>query len=97
MTALVDAASVAEHLGVSRDYVYEHADDLGARRLGSGPRARLRFDLAEVDSRLTSCARSRGSEAAGSGAVERTRRRRCSSGLGTSVPLLPIKGRLEVA
>jgi len=43
MTALVDAASVAEHLGVSRDYVYEHADDLGARRLGSGPRARLRF------------------------------------------------------
>jgi hypothetical protein len=97
MTALVDAARVAEHLGVSRDYVYEHAAELGALRLGSGPRARLRFDLGEVDSRLTSCSRSRGSEAAGSGTVARSRRRRRSAGLGTNVPLLPIKDRLEVA
>jgi hypothetical protein len=95
--SLVDAVRVAEHLGVSRDFVYEHAVELGARRLGSGPRARLRFDLAEVDSRLTSCSRSRGSEEAGSRTVERVRRRRRTSGLGTSVPLLPIRARGEAA
>lgn len=93
MIALVDAARVAAYLGVSRDYVYEHAGELGARRLGSGPRARLRFDLAEVDRRLTSCAPGRGSEAAESRTVERNSRRRRASSLGTSVPLLPIKGR----
>ncbi len=42
---LVDAATLAEHLGVARDFVYEHADALGAVRLGDGPRARLRFDV----------------------------------------------------
>lgn len=41
---LVTAATLAGLLGVSRDYVYEHATDLGALRLGDGPRARLRFD-----------------------------------------------------
>lgn len=41
---LVDAAAVARLLGVSRDTVYAHADELGAIRLGSGDRARLRFD-----------------------------------------------------
>jgi len=50
---LVDTAAVAHHLGTSRGYVYEHADELGARRLGTGPKARLRFDLAGVDRRLT--------------------------------------------
>lgn len=48
---LVDAVTVAAYLRVSRGYVYEHADELGCRRLGSGPRARLRFSLAEVDER----------------------------------------------
>jgi hypothetical protein len=42
--ALVDAAALAVELGVSRDWVYEHADELGALRLGNGPKARLRFD-----------------------------------------------------
>lgn len=41
----VDAATLAEHLGVTRGFVYEHADELGGVRLGDGPRARLRFDL----------------------------------------------------
>lgn len=53
--ALVDVQTVAEYLGVSTDYVYEHADELGVKRLGSGPRAPLRFDLAKVDERLTAC------------------------------------------
>ena len=30
---------------MSLDYVYEHAADLGAMRLGDGPKARLRFEL----------------------------------------------------
>jgi hypothetical protein len=41
---LVDAATVARLLGVSRATVYANADQLGAIRLGSGKRARLRFD-----------------------------------------------------
>ena len=41
---LVDANELARLLSVSRDYVYEHADELGALRLSNGPRARLRFD-----------------------------------------------------
>ena len=43
--ALLSAQALADKLGVSRAYVYEHADALGAIRLGDGPRARLRFDL----------------------------------------------------
>jgi hypothetical protein len=45
---LVDAAAIARRFGVSRDFVYEHADELGAVRLGDGPKARLRFDPAKV-------------------------------------------------
>ncbi len=45
---LVDAEQLARHYRLSRTWVYEHADSLGAIRLGTGPRARLRFDLAEV-------------------------------------------------
>lgn len=39
---LVDAATLARTLGVRRDWVYAHAKDLGAVRLG-GPHGRLRF------------------------------------------------------
>ena len=35
--------------------MYEHAAKLGPRRLGSGPRARLRFSLVEVDEALVAC------------------------------------------
>jgi hypothetical protein len=41
---LVDAAELASLLGVSRSTVYEHADELGAVRLGEGAKPRLRFD-----------------------------------------------------
>jgi hypothetical protein len=41
---LVDAATLAGQLGVSRDFVYAHARALGGKRLGRGPRERLRFD-----------------------------------------------------
>jgi hypothetical protein len=45
---LVDAAAVAAMLGVTRGWVYEHATELGAVRLGSGTRPRLRFDPQRV-------------------------------------------------
>jgi predicted DNA-binding transcriptional regulator AlpA len=42
-TAWLDARQVAQRLGVSREWVYEHADELGASRIGTGRRPRLRF------------------------------------------------------
>jgi hypothetical protein len=90
---LVDAAAVAAYLGVERSYVYEHADELGARRLGSGPRARLRFSLEEVVQRLASCSTGRRSETQDSPAPGRVRARRRSERLGSGVELLPIRGR----
>jgi hypothetical protein len=41
---LVDAAELAGRLGVERAWVYTHAIQLGAIRLGTGRRPRLRFD-----------------------------------------------------
>ncbi len=43
--ALVGARELAWELGVSLDYVYAHSAELGGMRLGSGRRARIRFDL----------------------------------------------------
>lgn len=41
---LIGAAELARRLGVDRSWVYSHAIELGAVKLGDGPRARLRFD-----------------------------------------------------
>jgi hypothetical protein len=41
---LVDAAELAEILNVRRDWVYEHANELGAKRLTDGSKATIRFD-----------------------------------------------------
>jgi hypothetical protein len=48
----ITAEEVSRWWGVSRRWVYDHADELGARRLGSGRRPRLRFDPDEVEERL---------------------------------------------
>jgi hypothetical protein len=45
---LADAAEVACRLRVRENWVYTHADELGAIRLGDGEKARLRFDLERV-------------------------------------------------
>jgi hypothetical protein len=50
-THYVDAATIAGELGVERDWVYDHASQLGAIRLG-GPQGRLRFDREVVRERL---------------------------------------------
>ncbi len=45
MSRLVDPATLARELGVSRGYIYEHAAELGQVKLSGGPKARKRFDL----------------------------------------------------
>lgn len=42
--ALVDAAELARTFGIERSWVYSHAIELGAVKLGDGPKPRLRFD-----------------------------------------------------
>jgi hypothetical protein len=42
---LVDAATLATELGVTRAWIYEHRDELGVVRLGTGTKPCLRFDV----------------------------------------------------
>jgi hypothetical protein len=51
--ALLTAADVAKQYGLSRGWVYKHARDLGGQRMGTGPKARLRFRSHEVQARLS--------------------------------------------
>jgi hypothetical protein len=39
----IDCKEVARRFGLSRSWVYDHAGLLGARRIGTGSRPRLRF------------------------------------------------------
>lgn len=78
----IDAVEVAHRFGVSRDYVYAHAEELGAVRVGQGARPRLRFDVKKVGERFGSVPRSREPQRENRSAVRR----------GGDVELLPIKG-----
>ncbi len=49
---MISAEEVSRRWGVGRRWVYNHAEQLGARRMGEGRRPRLRFDAAEVAERL---------------------------------------------
>jgi hypothetical protein len=49
---LVDAVEIARLHGKTRSWVYEHAGELGAVRLGSCPRPRLGFSPARVAEQL---------------------------------------------
>lgn len=53
MDDLITAAELAQRLGVSPGWVYEHKDDLGVVRLGKGPRPRLRFDVERALAAMT--------------------------------------------
>ena len=85
------ADDVARLLAVDRAYVYDNADKLGGRRLGDGPRARLRFRLEDVEAALP-CLSSRGAQSPEKRMVEPRQRRRSAPRLGTGTPLLPIRG-----
>jgi hypothetical protein len=47
----LDAQDVADRLHMSREWVYEHAEELGVLRIGGGPRPRLRFPPRILDVR----------------------------------------------
>ena len=102
---LVGVREVAEYLSVAPSWVYEHADMLGARRLPTKPRwrkdgtptrptPRLRFSLAEVDERLSTCTTGRKSDAPDSAQVGASCRR-SHRPIGHSGELLPIRGRIR--
>lgn len=46
---VLQAREVARLLGRSTPWVYQHATELGAIRMGSGPKARIGFDLATIE------------------------------------------------
>ncbi len=85
---LMDAGQLARHLGLTRAWVYEHAQQLGAIQLGDGPRPRLRFDpqiaMQALDERRR---RSEPQPALADGPRPGRPRRRHAP---ASVPLLPI-------
>lgn len=83
----VGADVVADHLSVDVSYVYQHATELGARRLGTGPKARLRFRLDLVDEALHPKAGGLDNSKSSTTAPSRRRRATPSSG---RVQLLPV-------
>jgi hypothetical protein len=84
---LVDAAELARRLGTDRSWVYSHAAELGAIRLGSGPKARLRFDpeVAVLQARL-------GDQDDEPKPKGKSGQRRRHAGSPRKVELLPING-----
>jgi predicted DNA-binding transcriptional regulator AlpA len=73
---MVTAAEVARWCGVERSWVYAHAEELGARKIGTGERPRLRFDLAEVSERIAALDSSQAGSARGSTAIDVDSRKR---------------------
>jgi hypothetical protein len=86
-TRLLDAAQLAIHLGVTRTWVYEHAQQLGAIRLGAGTKARLRFDLATATTAIKSLHEHPTGNANNGETLRRGRSRRRQQ---ATFPLLPI-------
>jgi hypothetical protein len=89
---LVDAATLAGVLGISRDCVYTHTSELGGKRIGSGPRGRLRFDLDSALSAWTSRRHSKESHGLKRPAPTGNPARRHHKRMGSAPELLPIRG-----
>jgi predicted DNA-binding transcriptional regulator AlpA len=88
---LVDAREIARTTGRSRAWVYEHAGELGAVRLGSGSRPRLGFSPSRVAAYVQAASEPRAptplpirSQPRRRGRARRTQ---------TGVELLPVKDR----
>ena len=88
---LVDTREIARRTGRSRWWVYEHAGELGAVRLGSGSRPRLGFWPSRVDAYLEAAAEPR--QPIPAPARARPQRRQRARLTSTGVELLPIRGR----
>ncbi len=91
---LVDAAELARRLGIERSWVYTHAIELGAVKLGSGRKPRLRFDP-QVAARVLH--RIREGPAADPPARSGERAGRPLRGRRSEARLLPIRGRDDSA
>lgn len=86
---LVDAAELARRFGIERSWVYTHAIELGAVKLGDGPKPWLRFDP-EIAARVL---RRVGEVPAADPPARSGERAGQPSGSGGSeVRLLPIRG-----
>lgn len=90
---LVDARTVAAAIGRSAEFVRDHADELGVIRQGTGPRPRLAFNLDRAMSAWASRDERERSHGASSRVSAGRRVRRAHPSSGTSVDLLPIRGR----
>jgi hypothetical protein len=91
---LVDAREIARVTGRSRGWVYEHASELGAVRLGAGPRPRLAFSPTRVAAHVQAASEPRTPTPLPIHPQPRQRRR--AGRTSTSVELLPIHGRTEI-
>ena len=87
--ALVDAAEIARIHGKTRSWVYQHAGELGAIRLGAGSRPRLGFSPARVAAALTAAQRVEQPERT---APSKPRRQR-NAGSRSPATLLPVRTR----
>jgi predicted DNA-binding transcriptional regulator AlpA len=85
---LVDAHEIARRTGRSRWWVYEHAGELGAVRLGAGSRPRLAFRPSRVDQYLQAATQPR--QPIPAPARARPQRRQRGRRTSTGVELLPI-------
>jgi hypothetical protein len=88
---LVDAAELARQLGIERSWVYSHAIELGAVKLGHGAKPRLRFDP-EVAARVLRRVNEGSAADPPARSGKRASQPRGSEG---RVELLPIRGRGE--
>ena len=95
---LLTADELASELGVERGWVYRHARELGAVRLGDGPQGRLRFDSERAREAL-SCLGDKQSQPENLSTGGRTRARRSPrhTRLPARLPqpgsVLPLRGR----
>jgi hypothetical protein len=90
---LLTAADVARRFGVDRAWVYGHSGELGAVRLGDGPRGRLRFDPERVRKALDARSPSEGSGDGGTPAAVRMRAVDVSALVPEPTDLLPKRWR----
>ncbi|MBW8060207.1 MAG: hypothetical protein FVQ78_07725 [Solirubrobacterales bacterium] len=85
---LVDAAELARRFGIERSWVYSHAIQLGAVKLGAGAKPRLRFDPQIAEKVL----RKAGGDSTADPPARSGERAGQPQGVGGSgVPLLPIR------
>lgn len=87
---LVDAREIARRTGRSCWWVYEHAPELGAIKLGTGPNPRLAFSPARIQAYLAACSEPRDPQPAPVRVSPRRRRRAKHAPSGNE--LLPIRG-----